>query len=258
MTGELPRLLVLVSLSLRSSLRGLRLAGLALFAAVPTALVGAIASAHASSASLEAASELFVGVLTLPVVIMVIVLVIAVAQFRNEIDAETLVYLSDRSVARATVVMGKFLGAWGASLLLALPAALLPFVVVEAAGGGPPNAVLIPAVALTVVLATAAYVGFFLFLGLVSRSALFVGLVFGFLWEELLLLLPGDAPRLTHAFYFRSDLTGEVSTGPLSGFAGAIPDSLAAAVLISVTVAFLCLAIAAFQFLETAPERGST
>jgi ABC-type transport system involved in multi-copper enzyme maturation permease subunit len=258
MTGELTRLFVVLSLSLRSSLRGLRLIGLASFAAVPTILVAAIASARASPGTLENASELLVGALTLPVVIMVIVLVIAVAQFRNEIDAETLVYLSDRSVGRGTVVFGKYLGAWGASLLLALPAALVPFAVVAGMGGSPSSNILVPAIASAVLLATAAYVGFFLFLGLVSRSALFIGLLFGFLWEELLVLLPGEAPRLTLAFYYRSFLSGETPTGPLSGYAGAIPDGLAAAALVGVTVAFLCFAIVAFRFLETAPERGST
>ncbi|HYB77113.1 MAG TPA: hypothetical protein VEE83_00330 [Thermoplasmata archaeon] len=257
MTGELSRMLVVLSLSFRSSLRGLRLVGLAAFAAVPTVLVGAVASTGASPALLESASELFVGVLTLPVVIMVIVLVIAVAQFRNEIDAETLVYLSDRSVARGAVVFGKFFGAWGASLVLALPAALLPFVVVSAAGGGPSSNVVVPTIAASVVFATAAYVGFFLFLGLVSRSALFVGLLFGFLWEELLLLLPGDAPRLTLAFYFRSFLSGGISSGPLSNFPSAIPGTLAAVTLFSVTVAFLVFAVVAFQSLETAPDRGT-
>jgi ABC-2 type transport system permease protein len=257
MTGQISRMLVVLSLSFRSSLQGLRLFGLAAFAAVPTVLVGAIASTGASPTLLENASELFVGALTLPVVIMVIVLVIAVAQFRNEIDAETLVYLSDRSVGRGTVVFGKFFGAWGASLALALPAALLPFAVVSAAGGGPSSPTVVPAVAASVLLATAAYVGFFLFLGLVSRSALFIGLLFGFLWEELLLLLPGDAPRLTLAFYFRSFLSGEISSGPLAHFAGAVPGTLAAVTLFSVTVAFLVLTVAAFQSLETAPDRGN-
>jgi ABC-2 type transport system permease protein len=257
MAGEFSRLAVVLALSFRSSLRGLRLVGLAAFAAVPTVLLAVIASARASPSSLEDAAEVFVGRLTLPVVIMVIVLVIAVAQFRNEIDSETLVYLSDRSVDRSTLVFGKFLGAWGASLLLALPAALLPFAVVSSAGGGPSSDTLLPVVASAVLLATAAYVGFFLFLGLVSRSALFIGLLFGFLWEELFLLLPGDAPRLTLSFYFRSFLSGAISTGPLSGFSGAIPDGLAAMTLIAVTVAFLCFAIVAFRFLETAPEQGS-
>ncbi|HYA71216.1 MAG TPA: hypothetical protein VEH28_07615 [Thermoplasmata archaeon] len=257
MAGEFGRLFVVLSLGFRSSLRGLRLVGLAAFAAVPTLLLVVIASAGASASTLENAAELFVGLLTIPVVIMVIVLVLSVAQFRNEIDSETLVYLSDRSVGRATVVLGKFLGAWWASLLLALPAALLPFVVVSGAGGSPSSGALVPAIVVGVLLATAGYVGFFLFLGLVSRSALFIGLLFGFLWEELLVLLPGDAPRLTLSFYVRSLLSGLLSVGPLSGYSGAVSAALAAMTLIGVTVAFLCFAIVAFRFLETAPEQGS-
>lgn len=258
MTGELDRFSVVSSLSFRSSFRGARLLGLAAFAAFPTLLLVALASAGTSPSTLESAAEQLLEALTLPVVVMVIVLVIAVAQFRNEIDAETLVYLSDRSVRRATLVVGKFTGAWAASLVLAIPAALLPFVVVEAAGGGPANDTVVPVLVGAILLATAAYVAFFLFLGLVSRSALIIGLLFGFLWEELLLLLPGDAPRLTLAFYTRSFLSGEVTSGPLSKYPGAIPAPVAIAGLIGVVVAFLVMASVAFSHLETAPERGAS
>jgi hypothetical protein len=52
-----------------------------------------------------------------------------------------------------------------------------------------------------VVLACLAYGAFFQLLGLASRSALLVGLIYGFLWEELLLLLPGQFPKLTVLYY---------------------------------------------------------
>jgi ABC-2 type transport system permease protein len=257
MPGVFSRLLVVASLSFRSSLRGLRVLGLAAFAFVPSLLVIALASAHASVGSLENVAQELLGLLTLPVVVMVIVLVIAVAQFRNEIDAETLVYLSDRSVSRSTIVFGKYLGAWGASLVLVLPASLLPLGIAAAAGASTaPSAVPFVAAA-AAILASAVYVGFFLFLGLVSRSALMIGLVYGFMWEELLLLLPGFTPHLTVAYYLRSFLSGEVRSGPLSGFPTGISSTVAVATMLGVTVFFLVAAIWAFRHLETAPERIS-
>ena len=171
--------------------------GLATFAAIPSFLVLALISASVSGSTLANAAETLVGLLTVPIVVMVIVLVIAVAQFRNEIDNETLVYLSDRSATRPTIVRGKYRGAWGASLVLVLPAALLPLGLSTLAGGTPYDVTVPLVIAATAILASAAYVAFFLFLGLVSRAALIIGLLFGFLWEELLPLLSGDAPRLT-------------------------------------------------------------
>ena len=257
MTGELSRLGVIAALSFRGSLRGLRVVGLAAFAAIPSLLVLALIAAATPGDKLANAAESLVGVLTLPIVVMVIVLVLAVAQFRNEIDSETLVYLSDRSVSRPTIVFGKYVGAWAASLVLVVPAAVLPLGISTAAGGAPYDA-LVPVVILAVaVLGSAVYVGFFLFLGLVTRYALIIGLLFGFVWEELLPLLSGDAPRLTLVYYLDSLLSGELTSGPLSGYPTAIPALGDVVVLIAVTLACLLLASFAFRFLETAPERAS-
>ena len=257
MEGTLSRIGVVAALSFRSSFRGLRTVGLAVFALVPSLLILALGSGHAPSGSLESAAQELLGVLTLPIIVMVIVLIIAVGQFRNEIDSETLVYLTDRSVSRVALVAGKYIGAWGASLLLVIPATLLPLGIAGAYGAAsvPSN---VPLVALGAgVLASAVYVGFFLFLGLVSRSALMIGLVYGFLWEELLLLLPGSVPRLTIAYYLRCFLSGEVSSGPLAGFPTGVSAATAIAVILGVTLFFLIAASWVFRTLETAPERVS-
>ena len=257
MTGELARLAAVVALSSRGSLRGLRTVGLAAFAAIPSVLVLALVSASVSGSTLSNAAEGLVGALTLPIVVMVIVLVIAVAQFRNEIDNETLVYLSDRSITRPMIVLGKYLGAWSTSLLLVVPAALVPLAISTLAGGTPYPATVPFVITVTAVLASAVYVAFFLFLGLVSRSALIIGLLFGFLWEELLPLLSGDAPRLTLVYYLDSFLSGELTGGPLSMYPTAVPAVAAAVVLILVTLIFLLLAAFAFRFVETVPDRAS-
>jgi ABC-2 type transport system permease protein len=255
--GDFVRIMVVASLSFRSAFRGLRTLGLVAFALVPGLLVLSLTTAHASPASMENAAQVLLGLLTLPIVVMVVVLVIAVAQFRNEIDSETLVYLTDRSVSRSTLVVGKYLGAWAASLTLVVPAALLPLGIAGATGAAlNPTVVPLVIVAATV-LASAVYVGFFLFLGLVSRSALMIGLVFGFIWEELLLLLPGSVPRLTVSYYVRCFLSGEVQTGPLSGFPTGVSAPVAVAVLLGVAAFFLIASMWALRNLETAPERVS-
>jgi len=256
-TGQLDRLGTVAWMALRGSVQGMRAVGLAAFALMPTLIVAAIASAHPSADTLAASALVLFELLTLPIVAMVIILVLSVAQFRNEIDAEVLVYLSARSVGRPTLVIGKYLGATAASLLFVLPASLLPLAAATLAGGTAYSASVPVAVATAAVLATVAYGGFFLFLGLATRSALLVGLLFGFLWEELLPLLPGDVPRLTVIFYLRSYLSGAVSSGPLSGYGGAVPLTLALSVLVGIGVAFVVVSSAVLRYLETAPEKES-
>ncbi len=257
MSGELSRLGTIAALSFRGSLAGLRVVGLTAFAAIPSLIVLALVSARPPSGTLANAALGLFPSLTLPIVVMVIVLVISIAQFRNEIDNETLVYLSDRSVRRPTIVVGKYLGALGASLVLVVPASLLPLAIATVGGGTPYPAAVPAATAVAAALAAVAYVGFFLFLGLVSRSALVIGLLFGFLWEELLPLLPGHVPQLTLIYYLRSYLSGTLMSGPLSGYPTTTPATSAVAVLLAVAVAFVLAGAAVFRYLETAPERTS-
>ena len=255
MTGELGRLVTVAWLSFRGGLQGLRALGLAAFAVFPTLIVAAIATAHPAASTLANSALVLFALLTLPIVAMVILLILAVAQFRTEIDAETLIYLSDRSVARPTLVVGKYLGAVASALVFVLPAALLPLGVAVAGGGTAYASNVVGAVAAVAVLATVAYAGIFLFFGLATRSALLVGLLFGFLWEELLPLLPGEVPQFTVIFYLRSYLSGVLSAGPLSGYPNAAGVGSSVAVLVLVAVAFVLLASVVFRYLETAPEK---
>lgn len=255
MTGQLGRLGAVAWLSFRAGIQGIRALGLAAFAVLPAVIVGAIATARPTPATLSNSALVLFGLLTLPIVAMVILLILAVAQFRSEIDAETLVYLSDRSIGRTMLVVGKYLGAVGSALVFVVPAAVLPMAV-ALLGGGTSYAGAVPAaVTAAAVLATFAYAGVFLFLGLATRSALLVGLLFGFLWEELLPLLPGDVPRLTVIFYLRSFLSETTGSGPLSGYLGAVTTGTAVTTLVLVAIAFVALASAIFRYLETAPEK---
>lgn len=257
MSGELGRLSTVTWLSFRGSLQGARTVGLAAFGLIPSVIVGAVAASHPSSATLSDAAEGLFALLTLPIIAMVIVLVLSVGQFRNEIDAETLVYLSDRSVARSTLVVGKYLGSFTAALAFVLPAALLPLAIAELGGGSGYASAVPVAVGAAAVLATAVYGGVFLLLGLATRSALLIGLLFGFLWEELLPALPGEVPRFTVIYYLRSFLSGALPTGPLAGYPGAISLPISIGVPIGLVAVFLVLASVLFRYVETAPERES-
>jgi ABC-2 type transport system permease protein len=154
-------------------------------------------------------------------------------------------------------VIGKYLGSLAAALVLVVPATLVPLLIAVLSGGTMYSADVPVTLAAAAILAAVAYGGFFLFLGLVSRAALLIGLLYGFLWEELVPLLPGSAPRLTLVFYLRNFLSTELSNGPLSGYPTPLTSAGSILVPIGLAIAFLVVSSVVFRYLETAPERES-
>jgi ABC-2 type transport system permease protein len=252
---DAPRILTVAHLTFRSAFQGLRTVALGLLAAFPAVVVAAIAVLGQSASTTEnTAQGLFLS-LTLRVVVGLVVLVVAVGAFRTDIEQDTLTYLSTRSVVRPDIVIGKYLGSVGASLVFLVPAGIGPLLVAGLAGAPPPATAVSATILAVVVLASLAWGGFYLFLGLVSRNALILGLIYLFLWEELALLLPGDFPKLTLLYYLLSFSNDAVSTGPLSGSTTSVP--LAQTVLppLVVAVFFVGLTAALLRYVETAPQR---
>ena len=245
------------AVSFRTSLQGIRALALAAFAAVPSLILVALVAAHGSPDVLRDASQsLFLG-LTMPVVGIVLILLLAVGQFRNEIDDDTLTYLSSRSIPRWGIVLGKYLGCVGAVALYLVPAGLAPVAIARLAGAAALPSGAIAAIVAIALLAALAYSAVFLLFGLVTSWALFVGLVYGFLWEELLLQLPGSAPKLTIAYYLKSLGSDLVSSGPFSGMNPAAATDQAVAGPIFAAVLFVALAMLAIRFVELVPRRTS-
>ena len=257
MDGFLPRTVTVARVAFVSALSGPRALGLLGIAAIPTLVeLGLVAGRASPDALAQSAQSLFLS-LTLAIVAIVVTLLVGVAQFRSEIEEDTLSYLWSRSIPREAVALGKYLGALGASVVLLLPLALLPLGIAGAAGAPlPSDGVPLAMIALTL-LALVAYVAVFLFFGLVSRSALLLGVLFGFLWEELLPILPGSVPRLTVIYFLRSLGSDLVASGPLAGYPNpaTVPGAVAAPLLAA--LAFLLLTSVALRYAEIAPERTS-
>ncbi|MCI4331995.1 MAG: ABC transporter permease subunit [Thermoplasmata archaeon] len=251
------RVLPIAGASVRASLRGVRLIGLAALGSIPTLVVLAIVAARSPASSVHDAAQLLFVSLTLPIVMTLVTLVLGVAQFRGEIEDDTLAYLTSRSVPRALVAVGKYLGCVAAGCVILLPTAMLPLAVADAAGAGPPSSEATIAIASAVVLGVLAYSAIFLLLGLLSSSALILGLIFGFLWEGLLQLLSGTLPRLTVAYYLHSLVSLETPGGPMSGYTTVFSSGEAVAVLLGVALGMLLMTAAVFRYAETAPHRSS-
>lgn len=251
------RIVPIASASFRSSLRGTRAIALAAIAAVPTLIVLALAAGHAAPSSIANAAQSLFGSLTLRVVVILVMLVTGVAQFRGEIEDDTLAYLTSRSVPRAAVAIGKYVGLVLAAGVVLVPGALLPLAVAQAAGAGAPAVAVTGAVLGTVVLAILAYGAFFLLLGLITPSAMLLGLVYGFLWEFLVSLLPGTIPRVTVVYYLHSILALQVGSGPLAGYATVLTLGESVAAPVGVAIFFVTLTAFLFRYAETAPQRSS-
>ncbi|HYK93258.1 MAG TPA: hypothetical protein VEY07_04355 [Thermoplasmata archaeon] len=254
---EVPRMLVVAALTIRASFTGLRPIALAVLASIPTLIVVAVLAGRGSTDSAASAAFGLFGTLTLRVVLMLIVLVLLTSQFRSEIELDTLTYLTTRSIPRAQVAVGKYLGGVSASLALLLPAALAPAGVAALAGATMPSVATPEAIVVVTVFATLAYGAVFLLFGLLTRSALILGLIYGFLWEELLLFLPGQFPRLTVLYYLGALATRMAPTGPFSGPLPPISLAAAAAAPLLVAVVFVGLTAFLLRTIETAPQRVS-
>lgn len=253
----IPRLFLVAALTFRATFSGLRTFAFVALALIPSLIVLAILAGGASSGSAASIAQTLFLTLTVRVVLLLTVLVVFVAPFRSEIELDTLTYLTTRSIPRALVAVGKYFGAVAASLALLLPASFLPTALAGLAGAPAPDATVLWAILDVTLLAVLAYGGFFLLLGLVSRSALVIGLIYGFLWEELILLLPGEFPRLTVLYYLLSvaDLVA-----PNGAFATPLPPfPLGVAVAAPLLTAAVFLALTAFlvRNVETAPQRVS-
>lgn len=253
--SDVSRVLYVAWLGFRSSLVGLRALALAALAAIPTLIVVAIAASGAGGGPTEQAAQGLFLTLTLRVLLLLVVLVVFVSLFRSEIELDTLTYLSTRSISRPGLAVGKYLGGLAAALVLLLPAGLLPLAVAGAAGAPAPPAAISVVIVEVVALATLAYGAFFLLLGLLSRQALVIGLVYGFFWEELLLILPGQFPKLTVLYYLLSLGSLESPSGPLTGFPTVVSVGVAALVPILVALAWVTVTAFLVRSVETAPER---
>ncbi|HEV2317570.1 MAG TPA: hypothetical protein VGV89_08370 [Thermoplasmata archaeon] len=201
----------------RGALAGGKGIALALVAAVYPLLVLAIASAHRNTIDLLAASETLYSLLFLPILLLLVCLVLGVGQFRGEIEDDTVVYPIMRSLPRPALVVGKFLGYVAAALVFLLPATLLGPVFALAFNAGPQvsSAGLGAALLVTTIVAVLAYGALFVLLGLLTRQALVIGLVYGFIWETFLPLLPGSLKEITLVYYLRGIGGDLVNAGPL-------------------------------------------
>ena len=239
---------VVTTLTARYLLSTRRVIAMGLIVAVPVLLAGSLALARVRSFDILLFQVLMIP-LFLQVVLIFVTLVNATALIREEIDDNTLPYLLTRPVSKPAIVASKYAGYLGTVLVLLVPPVVLAYAITEGYSGVPIGTdadVLLGFFAVTV-LGSAAYGALFLFLSVLLRKPLPVGLMIGFLWESVVGSLPGNVPKLSIIYYLRSTLKGTIEIGPLTGFRTDVSAGGAAVILILVSVAFLVAAMLVFQ-----------
>jgi ABC-2 type transport system permease protein len=194
-------------LVLRSQAGRARLAALGALGLLGVVIGVAIgASEDVASARLDHALGL-VNVYGLSLFVPVTTLVFASAALGEPNEDGTLVYLWLRPVARWRIVVASL----GATLTVSLPLVVVPMVAAAALTRS--GADIVGATLLSTTLATLAYAGVFLLLGLRVRRALVWGLAYILVWEGFVARAGKTASQLAIRAHARSVL-GRLADGP--------------------------------------------
>lgn len=247
-------LLVLAATTVRAQVRTFRVPALGVVALLPVLFLGAVLSLHPGGAAYVALYQAFLRVFQ-PLVVLLVVLVLAVPLLRDELDEQSISYLMTRTIGKPRIILGKYLGVLGSASLALFPTSLLGYGLVAANAGTAASSLHGVLASLLVVeaLGILAYAALFLLLGLLTRRAFLIGLVYSFLWEFLLGELPGLAPDLSLLHYLLTIPTYWTSGGALASYPTSLGLSTAFAVPLAVALAAIVLAIVAYSVLDAAP-----
>ena len=127
------------------------------------------------------------------------------ALIADEVEDKTITYLFTRPVSRGPVLVGKYLAYLGCTGLVVLPSVMLVFFLVVPLEGGSigtsfPD--LVKGLALLAV-GLAVYGALFALVGAWFKRPLLTGLVFIFLWEPIIVFVPGYMKRFTVSYYIQ-------------------------------------------------------
>lgn len=222
-----------------------------MLAALPLIIAAALAVARVRTYDIFLFQVLMVP-LFLQVVLIFVTLVSATTLIREEIEDNTLPYLLTRPISKPAIALYKYLGYLVAVLVLLIPPLVAAYGITISYSGQPVDTTLdvLSGFLLATVFGSAAYGAFFLFLSVLIRRPLAVGLLFGFVWESIVGSIPGDVPMLSVIHYLRSILKGTIAVGPYVGYPSTVSATSAGAILVAFSVAMLILSMAVLQQME--------
>lgn len=242
---------VVTGLTVRYLMGTRRVIATALLALVPLILTVSLAAARVANFDIILFQDLMIP-LFLQVVLIFVTLVNATALIREEIDDNTLPFLLTRPISKPALVAYKYIGYLVVVLVLLVPPIIVAYGVTEAYTGlgFTTDLDVLWGFLATTVLGSAAYGALFLFISVVIRRPLAVGLLIGFVWESVVDNIPGDVPRLSVIHYLKTVLKDVIAVNHLGGYRTDLSAGAAAGVLIAVSIALVVLAALVFQQME--------
>jgi ABC-type transport system involved in multi-copper enzyme maturation permease subunit len=213
--AEWGRFTTLAGLTAKTTLSSRKGAVTWVVALLPLYVVGGVVAAG-QQVDIELFQILIVALLN--IVLVVTALVHGARLFREELEDNTLAYLTTRGISKASLVAYKFLGYYASALVIVTLPIVATYFLAAASTGVPPaeNLEVLGAFVTMAAVGIAAFGGLFLLIGFALKRALMAGLLYGFLWETLFPNLPGNVPLLSITHYLRSIGQNLVSTGVLS------------------------------------------
>src|SRR2546421_2400156 len=247
-TESMRRLWVVTSLTLRYLLGTRRVIAMAFLSAVPFILALSLAAARVTAFD-NILFQILMIPLFLQVVLIFVTLVNATTLIREEIEDNTLPYVLTRPISKPAVVMYKYLGYLIAVLVLLVPPIVLAYGVTEAYQGNglTANLDVLDGFLVTTVVGSAAYGAVFLFISVLVRKPLAVGLLIGFVWESIDGSIPGDVPKLSVIHYLKSILQGMIAVGPMTTYGSDISAGGAVLILVGLSLAMVVLSLMGVQ-----------
>lgn len=242
---------VVTGLTMRYLLTTRRAIATVLLALVPVIIAFSLAAGRVARFDILLFQDIMIP-LFLQVVLIFVTLVNATALIREEIDDNTLPFLLTRPISKPALIAYKYLGYLIAVLVVLVPPMILAYGVTEAYSGvgfGTDLDVLGGFLAATI-LGSAAYGALFLFISVLVRRPLAVGLLIGFVWESVVDSIPGDVPKLSVIHYLKTILKDVIAINPLAGYRTDVSAGAAAGILVAVSIALILLAAFVFQQME--------
>jgi ABC-type transport system involved in multi-copper enzyme maturation permease subunit len=192
----------------------------------------------------------------------VVSLFYAAALVTDEVDGRTLTYLATRPVDKRLILYGKFAGfviVAAAILEATLALCWLAFATSAGISGLGAHLGLLLRDGVATVMGLLAYGAFFTLLGALLRKPVIPGLVFMFVWEQIVSFVPGSAQRLTILHYLQSLTPHQILPGDELPFLSALSQEehplLAAGVLGLASVVLLVAAGEVFRSREYRLEK---
>lgn len=121
-----------------------------------------------------------------PTILPLAALILATTALGNELEDRTLIYLTLKPLARARIILAKYLAALLVACLTFVPGLVLAWLVAEFGRDGTVEWRSLLAALAATLLGAAGYNALFLLVSLVAARALLIGIIYTLLWESAL------------------------------------------------------------------------